>query len=246
MLRDPLAAHREAVFSLTELVEAANALLPTYLPKDASGRAAEDVNPRLVRFYTTEGLMPDALREGREARYTFEHLVNLLVVRKLLAEGFGSGAIRSALAGQDAERVAALLEGEVQVQLVPRGTSGPGDAAKAAFLRAVRARAGLEGAGPAGKAAAASTPAAPRTDGGQDADGQRPASMRRAHEAPKPSPAAGSDLPTSWTRVNVMDGLELFVRDDFVMPTTLWGDDALLQTVRIVLLQVEQSRKRRK
>lgn len=70
--------------------------------------------------------------------------------------------------------------------------------------------------------------------------------MRRAHEAPKPSPAAGTDLPTSWTRVNVMDGLELFVRDDFVMPTTLWGDDALLQTVRIVLLQVEQSRKRRK
>jgi len=244
VLRDPLATHREAVFSLTELVEVANALLPTYLPKDASGRAAEDVNPRLVRFYTTEGLMPDALREGREARYTFEHLVRLLVVRKLMAEGFGSGAIRSALAGQDAEQVASLLEGETQVQLVPKSTSGPAEAAKAAFLSEVRARAGLGAKAPAPAAEKTPGSAAPPAAGLPDhllaaALGRRPAPAA-------PAAAPLSDVPTNWTRVKVLDGLEISVRDDFMMPTTLWGDDTLLQMVRVVLLQVEQSRKKKK
>ncbi len=241
MLHDPLAAHREAVFSLTELVEAANALLPTYLPKDASGRAAEDVNPRLVRFYTTEGLMPDALREGREARYTFEHLVNLLVVRKLMAEGFGSGAIRSALAGQGAEQVASLLEGETQLQIVPKSTSGPADAAKAAFLDEVRARAGLGAKAPAA-AEKTSRSAAPSAAGLPDH--LLAAALGRAPAAPAATPLA--DVPTNWTRVKVLDGLEISVRDDFMMPTTLWGDDTLLQMVRVVLLQVEQSRKKKK
>lgn len=165
-----LDAYRTSVWSLTEFVDAANALLPGFLPKDTSGRLADDVNPRLVRHYATLGLLPEPAKEGREARYLFEHLAHLLAVRKLLAEGFGSAAIRDALAGRSADELVALLEGHVRVALVPEGaTSGveayasahraaapprepssppePSSAAasrsRAELLRAVRAKAGL-------------------------------------------------------------------------------------------------------
>lgn len=151
-----LDAYRASVWNLTEFVDAANALLPDYLPKDASGRLADEVNPRLVRHYATLGLLPEPGKEGREARYLFEHLVHLLVVRKLLAEGFGSAAIRDAVAGRKADELVALLEGSVRVALLPQGVAqqrAPFQAAqtasstaarsRAALLRAVRAKAGL-------------------------------------------------------------------------------------------------------
>lgn len=107
------------MLTLQELVDVANELLPGYLPKDTSGRAAEGVNPRLVRFYTTEGLVPEPHKEGREARYVFGHLLHLLLVRKLLAEGFGSTAIRKTIWGRQREELLALLSGDVRVELAP-------------------------------------------------------------------------------------------------------------------------------
>src|SRR5690606_11266067 len=156
-----LDAYHDSIWNLTEFVDVVNALLPDYLPKEASGRLADDVNPRLVRHYTTIGLLPEPGKDGREARYLFEHLVHLLVVRKLLAEGFGSSAIRDAVAGRGADELVGLLEGSVRVVLVPEGGETPPHAgslppgpqpapspssaarARAALLRSVRARAGL-------------------------------------------------------------------------------------------------------
>lgn len=226
MTPDPLASHQDAVYSLDELVAAANDLLPVFLPKDATGRAADGVTPRLVRFYATEGLLPEAHREGREARYSFEHLASLLAVRRLLAEGFGSAAIRRALAGRGRDELVALLRDEVQLQLVPTVTSALADPVKAEFLRGVRARAGL--------------------DGGMRAAAQ--VSAPREPSAPTPTPRSpGSPLsPTTWTRVTIQDGLELMVRDDFTLPTTPLGDQELLQLIKVVLLQVEQVGKKRK
>ncbi len=246
MTPDLLASHRDAVYSLDELVTAANALLPAFLPKDAMGRATEGVTPRLVRFYTTESLLPEAYKEGREARYSFEHLIALLAVRRLLADGFGSTAIRRALTGRSRDELEALLRDEVQLQLVPTATGSAADLAKAEFLRGVRARAGLDAsrapAAPARAPREASAPAAP------------PAAKVAAPSPPAPTAApvmsrraAVSPLsPTTWTRVTIQDGLELLVRDDFTLPTTLLGDQELLQLIKVVLLQVEQVSKKRK
>jgi len=165
-----LQQYEESIFGLQELVDVANGLLPAYLPKDAAGRAADDVNPRLVRFYTTEGLIPEPHKEGREARYVYDHLLALLLVRKLMAEGFGSAAIRKALSGRQRSELEALLQDEVRIELAPsqpvsqaaEGVPGaPASApapsiaptasaatskaeSKADFLRQVRARAGLQ------------------------------------------------------------------------------------------------------
>lgn len=193
-----LDTYRDAVWSLAEFVDAVNALLPDYLPKDASGRLADEVNPRLVRHYATLGLLPEPGKEGREARYLFEHLLHLLVVRKLLAEGFGSSAIRDAVAGCSVEELTALLEGTVRVALVPQGPSAPvqpmGAArpttasarARAELLREVRAKAGLGRAAPD---ASSSTPIAPKPS---TLDALAPAWSEPVTSAPRASAPATS------------------------------------------------------
>ncbi|WP_027481276.1 MerR family transcriptional regulator, partial [Deinococcus pimensis] len=82
---------------LEDLVDIANALLPDVLPTDRSGRAKDEVNARLVRHYTTERLLDEPARVGREARYTRRHLLQLLALRKLMASGYGTSAVRGGL-----------------------------------------------------------------------------------------------------------------------------------------------------
>lgn len=232
--------HRDAIYSLTDLVDVVNGLLPSYLPKDATGRAADDVTPRLVRFYTTEGLLEPAHREGREARYTFGHLLDLLAVRKLLAEGFSSAAIKRALEGRELAEREALLKDEVEVQLVPKVTVPPGGESKADFLSRLRAQAGL-----------ADRPVVSHPSQHQDTG--FPHSSIMAFRSPPEAEARGALsapqpdalTPTSWYRVIIDKGLELFVTDDYVMPTTQLGDEQLLQLLKAALLQLQQVTKKR-
>ena len=75
-------------------VKIANDLLPQFLPEEkAHTRVREEVTSRLIRHYTSQGLLDEPLKEGRVARYTYRHLLQLLVVRRLLTEGYGASAI---------------------------------------------------------------------------------------------------------------------------------------------------------
>ncbi|PTA68575.1 MerR family transcriptional regulator [Deinococcus arcticus] len=104
--------------NLDALVSTANTYLPHLLPLDKAGRAKEDVNARLVRHYTTERLLDEPLREGREARYIRRHLLQLLVLRKLMAAGHGAAALRDTLQARADPDLEALLTGE-QLDLQP-------------------------------------------------------------------------------------------------------------------------------
>lgn len=235
-----LSALREGAWSLDELVDHANRLLAEVLPKDASGRVAEGVNPRLVRHYATQGLVDEPLKEGREARYLYRHLLQLLVVRRLLAEGHTSALAKRVIEGRADEELESLLAGHLTVQLVPER---PLDE-RATFLRRVRARAGLDPA-----PAPASTPAPASAPGpAPGAPRQRPVSPAvpaRPPAAPGPESSSRGVAPfraSSWTRLEIMDGLELLVRDDFRLPTTRLGDAELVQLLKVTLLHLEQKR----
>lgn len=215
--RSELATHEHAVWNLNEFVEVANGLLPTYLAKDATGRSADEVNARLVRHYATQGLLQEARKEGREARYIFDHLLQLLVVRKLLADGFSAAAAKQVMEGRTNGELEGLLQGSVRIDLVPE--AGRSDVARRAeFLRHVRAKAGLD-----------PSPSGP----------------------PPPPAATVPDRPhgdslfsaSQWTRLSILDGLDLFVRDDFALPKNRLGDAQLTQLLQVVLLQLEQRRK---
>jgi DNA-binding transcriptional MerR regulator len=237
---DPL---RDGVWTLDELVETANRLLPDVLPKDAAERSKDEVNPRLVRYYATLGLLPEARKDGREVRYLFDHLLHLLAVRRLLAEGFSTAAIKRAFEGlgdsvvdRPLERV---LEGGVRVELVP-DQPAISDETRAAFLRRLRASAGLEAD------ARTSAPSVPRLHAMPNPlGGSSATSGFVSHYAAPPMTATDLFRQVDWTRIELLDGLELHVRDDFRLPTHRLGDEQLTQLVKVVLLELEQRRKAR-
>ncbi|MDL2345179.1 MerR family transcriptional regulator [Deinococcus sp. MIMF12] len=102
------------------LVEEANLWLARLLPADRALRPKDEVNPRLVRHYTTQGLLPAPRREGRDARYGRLHLVALLALRRLMADGLSGRALTAALVGQDEAGLEQLaLEGIVAADVGP-------------------------------------------------------------------------------------------------------------------------------
>ena len=149
-------------WSLDELVAVANTLLPEFLPSaedrpGAAGKVREEVNTRLVRHYVSLGLLDENAREGREARYRFRHLLQLLLVRRFLIEGYPAAVIAKLMAGKGDAELRALLRGGASVNATPANPALD-------FLARVRRRAGLpQPAAPPAPAAPAAlaSPAAP-------------------------------------------------------------------------------------
>ena len=69
-------------------------------------------NDRLVRYYTGEGAMRKPGREGREARYTWEHLVEFLVTRMLLKDGWPLSKISQFMSSSDTHALEQMLPSE--------------------------------------------------------------------------------------------------------------------------------------
>lgn len=111
---------RGAEWDLEGLVREANARLPHHLPEDPGNlRVREAVTARLVRHYTTLGMLDEPARAGREARYSARHLLQLLVVRRLMAEGHGASALGDLARRKSDAELLAMLEGGVALTANP-------------------------------------------------------------------------------------------------------------------------------
>ena len=107
-------------WSLEAFVQITNHLLPQYLPtQPGNTRVREEVTPRLVRHYTTLEMVDEPLKEGRYAVYTYRHLLQILVVRRLLSEGFGANAIAQLARKKTNTELENLLSGGVELNVTP-------------------------------------------------------------------------------------------------------------------------------
>lgn len=107
-------------WTLDEFVQIANELLPQFLPNEkAHTRVREEVSSRLIRHYASQKLLDEPLKMGREARYTYRHLLQVLFVRRLLIEGYGASAIDTLARSKNNEELEALLHGGVQLTVSP-------------------------------------------------------------------------------------------------------------------------------
>lgn len=115
-----LSGYRHARLALDEFVQAVNELLPTILPPDmADQRLKEELTPRLVRHYATQGVLDMPEREGREARYTYRQLLQVLALRLLQAQGHRTGSVYPLLTAMTDPELEDLLAGGRQVSLTP-------------------------------------------------------------------------------------------------------------------------------
>lgn len=244
----PLPGYPEAVLGIEErwsggidaLVSEANRLLAQLLPGDRAARLKDEMNPRLVRHYTTVGLLPAPTREGREARYGRAHLLGLLALRRLMADGLSGKALVGALLGRSEEELADLAL-----------TGVTGENPSAPPIRSYESLAARPGPLLMGNMKVPPNPAVAYLEGLR-----RPAEKLARAVPETPSPALPSPAPSRrglkgflpreserdvpvpgqvWRRVEVAPGLEVQVSADFRAPRSeaRWAD--LLRRVRDAL-----------
>jgi len=250
---------RDRDWGLDDFVAEVNRLLPEVVPGDAAARGKLEVNPRLVRHYATEGVLPKPLKEGVEARYDGDHLVRVLALRRLLAEGYPSALAGQFLQRHDRERLARFLLGELRpdLDLAPGGPTVVDAAPRPSEavlerLAAMRRRAGLppvpaHDAPPELAATTRHAPvAAPRATRADDDPGS---GLGPTFEAPSaaPAPQPPADRGVAWTHYPLLDGMELHVRDDFVDPTTpaAWNALRAALLARLEAIALERALRRR-
>ena len=72
----PLETQRDAAWKLEEFVQEVNMRIAAMLPSDQyDARQREDFSIRLLRHYSSLGLVDESERVGREALYRYRHLL---------------------------------------------------------------------------------------------------------------------------------------------------------------------------
>jgi hypothetical protein len=108
-----------AEWTLAELADRAARALAEGGVRAPSGRVTEVPDPRLIRWYTTIGLLDrPTIGPGRIARYGQRHLLQLVAVKRLQAQGLSLAQIQQRLAGATDDQLRA-------VAALPTGVAGP-------------------------------------------------------------------------------------------------------------------------
>ncbi|WP_019631957.1 MerR family transcriptional regulator [Actinomadura atramentaria] len=96
-------------WTIRQLAERAAAVLAADEPPRANGRVRDVPNERLVRWYTTIGLLDPPLgRRGRVALYGRRHLLQLVAVKRRQAQGRSIAEIQVELAAATDATLAAV------------------------------------------------------------------------------------------------------------------------------------------
>lgn len=190
--------HRKYIGAL-ELADEAARLVGQFVPRQERGSVTEVPDERMVRYYTSEGLIsaPEG-RQGAAAVYGYTHLLQLLAIKRLQAEHLPIKKIREMVEGKIASALEQLVEGT--------NTSARRKNSAMLYLESLIK--------PAPAQTFAPLPAAPA------------ASLNAAKSA--------------WSRIEIEDGLELHVRDDY----QLAGDARERQRLaRAILNELDKQRK---
>ncbi|MEI6031237.1 MAG: MerR family transcriptional regulator [Synechococcaceae cyanobacterium ELA739] len=213
---DPVAAASpvEASYGLDELLAVAGA------------RLGEEISPRTVRLYATQGLIDRPGKDGRSAVYGQRHLLQLLLIRSLARRGLSLTAI-APLCGLDDGELQQQLR-QLEGQLPPEGELEEG----AKQHEEGHSQGRLEALDYLRNLQASSAPAQSPAD---DESAERTSSLlsllgsplasRSSRRSPSlspsrsPSRSSGSrDAASRWHRFSLAPGVELQISDAVSIP----------------------------
>jgi DNA-binding transcriptional MerR regulator len=226
----------EAIWTLDELTERVGTALAVGYHGQPSGRVRDLPDRRAIRWYTTIGLVdrPAAIR-GRTAMYGPRHLLQLVAIKRLQAQGRSLVAIQAELAGAtDAQlaRVAQLPDPAgspaakaVEAPAAPEAAQPPRRPAALDMAPAVA---------PSG-AAAKPTPATARDGAATATPGPAPAPLRPARfwrERPAEAAATAAAMPVGEAdEVATLRGVRLGERATLLLDPARPLDDADLRAI---------------
>lgn len=75
------------------------------------------ISERLIRYYVTEGLLSRPIRIGRDAEYSYKHLLQFLASRSLMEEGYPMQKVADYIAGLDLRQLEPLALGQTKPNL---------------------------------------------------------------------------------------------------------------------------------
>ena len=207
-LLPPLESLRDAAWNLEDFVSEVNKrLLALQQGGYSDARQREDFSVRLLRHYANLGLVEESERVGREARYRYRHLLQILCLRQLQRQGWNSKAIADFTSRENQE-----LE-----QFLNSATPDSNHAEQASFSQEVALPAASVAATPARKMVA-------REEASKDTALDYLASIRSrstplTQQIPVPLPQFllhdPPKNPEQWRRIEIAPGLEVHISDRY-------------------------------
>ena len=192
---------------VAELAEQVAKILAEAGPSQERGTVSEVPDERTIRYYLSEGLLsPAEEKQGTASVFGYQHLLQLLVIKKLQAEHLPIRKIRELVQGRSEKELERLL-----------GLEG-GTAAKNAalsYLETLLTKPSAPQSAAPSYTRAAATPPAP------------PANYASAAQSKMSAPARSEG--GTWERVEIEPGLELHIRGDYQPPQEVKGLRRLTQ-----------------
>ena len=94
-----------------QLADEAARVIDQYVPKQERASVTEVPDERMVRYYSTEGLIsPPEARQGPSAVYGYNHLLQLLVIKRLQADHLPIRKIKELVEGKTERELEQLLD----------------------------------------------------------------------------------------------------------------------------------------
>jgi DNA-binding transcriptional MerR regulator len=112
---DALESYRDREVDLDALVEVAGHLIASGSVDQGDARVASRPDGRTVRYYQTLGLVSRPVRyDGRQAVYGFRHLLEVVAIKMLQAQGMSLAQVQRALAGTPSDRLEVAVQGALR------------------------------------------------------------------------------------------------------------------------------------
>ncbi|HUR97018.1 MAG TPA: MerR family transcriptional regulator [Pyrinomonadaceae bacterium] len=200
-----------------ELADVAERVLREAGPTYRKGTVAEYPNERTVRYYISSGLLTSASeKRGLRSVFGYEHLLKLLTIKKLQADGLPISVIKELISDKAIEDLERLFDEEIDGltedesrPILPQSASGPADTEVHFSISSARKSAAV----PPAKSKAREYLESLLMKSKPRAEWE---SETFSSVSPDALPPRLPDPPdVGWKRYEVVPGLELHARDDF-------------------------------